>query len=93
MQPIKLVDRILVVLTNVLVTADQAYSPNLCSPVPKPCSPVPKFHGTDVPRCFYFNSGHYYKLFANLFLEHDSRLWLWFWLMMEFGLDWSYGYG
>ena len=38
------------------------------------------FSGTDVPRIFsYFDSGHYYKLFANLFLEHDSRLRLCLW--------------
>ena len=34
------------------------------------------FPGTDVPLLFYFNSGHWHKLFANLFIEHDSRLWL-----------------
>ena len=55
----------------------------LCSPVPmfpepmfpgaSRCSPVPMFPGTDVPRFVYFNSGHWYKPFANP-LRYDNRL-------------------
>ena len=45
------------------------------------------FPGSDVP-FFYFNSGHWHILFANLFIEHDSRLGLalGFWLRVRLEL-------
>ena len=49
----------------------RTYVPQYLNHVPRYlCSPALMFP------FFYCNSGHWHKLFANLFLEHDSRLWL-----------------